>query len=223
MHERVGHVSVSRCAELLAQAGDPIDRSALTRYCDRHGLKLGRQGRAAMVDFETVLDHRRANYTREVMSGGSAGASPAPSVAPPASNITPIPPRDDPARGLKEIQLRQALREEAIAEERLTAVAEVDAGAAEAIAVLRAAFAQAGSEQAEQIAADLQLPSEKVRPLRAALRRFARIGQDRFAQSLATALAAGNETDSEAHARLTRLAAEAVRLRARPMRTAVAA
>ncbi|PHY12713.1 hypothetical protein CSW58_10790 [Caulobacter sp. B11] len=58
MHGKIGPVSVARCAELLTAGGDKIDRSALSRYCDSHQLKLGKVGREMMVDFETVSDHR---------------------------------------------------------------------------------------------------------------------------------------------------------------------
>lgn len=216
----VGLVSVARCAELLTAAGDSIERSALSRYCDKHGLKQGR-AKGTRVDFETVRAHRAANYTREVMSGRPVAATPAsPSAqaleAPAAAQVVRIPERDDPARGLKEIQLRAAQREEAEAEGRLTHVAEVDAGAAEAIVEMRAAFAESRGPSAEHLAAELGLPPEKVRVLRAALRRYDRVGQERFAARIARALQDVNrEGPDEAQTRLARLAAMAVRLRGR--------
>lgn len=217
MHDAVGAVSIARCAELLTLADDKIDRSALSRYCDTHGLKLGSRGRAVLVDFETVRDHRRSNYTREVMSGQASSAAPAqvqPAPAPAPTNVTPLPARDDPQRELKQVQLRDALRKEAADEGLTTPTAEVDAGAADAIAALRAAFAQAATEQADLVAAELHLPSEQVRPLRAALKRFARLGQERFAQVIARTIADANEPETEAYRRLTVLTAHAIRLRA---------
>ncbi len=219
---RVGLVSVARCAELLTAAGDSIERSALSRYCDKHSLKQGR-AKGTRVDFETVQAHRAANYTREVMSGRpvapvlAPAALPLEAVAPPApaGAVVKIPDRDDPARGLKEIQLRQAQRDEAEAEGRLTHVADVDAGAAEAIVEMRAAFAEARATAAEHLAAELGLPPEKVRTLRAAFKRYDRVGQDKFAARIARALQDVNrESPSDAQARLAALAALAVRLRA---------
>ena len=215
----VGLVSVARCAKLLTEAGDPIERSALSRYCDKHGLKQGR-AKGTRVDFETVQAHRAANYTREVMSGRPVAAAPpppSPQMAGPAvAQVVKIPDRDDPARGLKEIQLRAAQREEAEAEGRLTHVAEVDAGAAEAIVEMRAAFAESRGPSAEHLAAELGLPPEKVRTLRAALRRYDRVGQERFAARIAKALQDVNrESPDEAQARLNTLAAMAIRMRGR--------
>lgn len=216
MHdEKIGLVSIARCAELLTAVKDRIDRSALSRYCDSHGLKRGQQGRAVLVDFEEVREHRSANYTREVMSGQTSGL-PLEVASRPAATVTAIPSREDLTRGLKEVQLRQALREEAEAEGQLTVTAEVDAGAADAIAALRASFAQVAGECAEKAAADLHLPSEAIRPLRSHFRTFARLGQERFAQTLAASLSDANEPGTEAHARLIALTAHALRLRGRP-------
>ena len=213
MHDAVvGRVSIARCAELLTAAGDTIERSALSRYCDTHGLKVGRQGRATLVDFEAVREHRSSNYTREVMSGQAVhGESPRPSAV-----VTPIPARDDPQRGLKEIQYRNALRDEAERDGHLTPTGEVDAGAADAIAAMRAAFAQAASEAADKLAADLHLPADQVRTIRSHMKRYGRVGQERFAQVMAATIADANEPAAEAYQRLSVLTAHAIRLRSRP-------
>ena len=223
MHGKIGPVSVARCAELLTAGGDKIDRSALSRYCDSHQLKLGKVGREMMVDFETVSDHRAANYTRSVMSGEAGSGSPLtvepaprpiPARSPSASTKpTPVLPMDE-HRQLKAIRVRRELRDEALQEGKLTDVSEVDAGAAEAIVEMRAAFAEVRGDLAERLAADLGLPPEKVRTVRAAFKRYDRVGQDRFAVRISRALAAGNESAGDALDRLTALAAYAVRLRA---------
>ncbi|MCY1649086.1 hypothetical protein OVA11_19100 [Caulobacter sp. SL161] len=222
----IGRVSVARAAELLTAAGDVIERSALSRYCDAHSLKLGKVGREVMVDFEAVRDHRKNNYTRSVMSGEALHSVPATEAAPPTPNPTSAA-RDEPVkldehRQLKAVQLRRELREEAAEEGKLTDVAEVDAGAAEAIVEMRAAFVEVRADFAERLAAELGLPSEKVRTLRAALKRYDRVGQDRFATRIGKALAAGNESTGEALDRLMTLAAHAVRLRAGKANAAVA-
>lgn len=211
------HVSVSRCAEMLAAAGDVIDRSALSRYCDTHGLKLGRVGKEVMVDYEAVRAHRADNYQRQVMSGGVElpPANPVREMAPPAplATVTAIPERSDPARELKQLELRRRQREEAIEEGQLTGVAEIDAGAAEAIVEMRSAFAAARADFAERLGAELGIQPEKVRVLRAGLKRFERAGQTRFAERMARTLAAVNEAPSQALDRLNVLAGHAMRLR----------
>jgi hypothetical protein len=224
-----GRVSIARAAELLTAAGDEIERSALSRYCDTHQLKLGKVGREVLVDFEAVQAHRLQNYTRQVMSGSElatpvarpaeldveAAAQPAASTAPPAT-VTAIPAPDDPQRQLKAYELRKALRQEALEEGTLTVVAEVDAGLAEAVTTMRAAFAEVRNELAESAAAQLGVPPEKVRLLRAVLKRHERAGQERFAIRVATLLQESSDPASDAHARLMALAAHAVRLRRRP-------
>lgn len=199
------HVSIAECARLLTAAGDKIDRSALSRYCDTHGLKTA-QG----VEFAAVQAHRAGNYQREVMAGGQqlplAPVAPAPSTS---AVIQSMPEH----RQLKAVALRQALREEAEEEGRLTPTDQVDAGAAEAIVEMRAAFAAVRADFAERVAAELQLPPDKVRALRAALKRFERVGQERFAKRIGQALRSGNETEGEALARLQSLTWIANRLR----------
>lgn len=218
----IGLVSIARCAELLSETGDRIDRSALSRYCDTHGLKLPKDGKIVPVDFETVQAHRIKNYTRELQSGQPlASAARAPAPAPRLSLVEPAAALSANAvvasmpehRGLKAVQLRSALREEALAEERLTPTDQVDGGAADAIVEMRAAFAAERAEVAERLAAELGLAPEKVRVLRAGLKRYDRIGQDRFARRIAQALRAGNETEGEAVERLRTLSWVAAKLR----------
>jgi hypothetical protein len=229
MHGTIGPVSVARCAELLSANGDKIDRSALSRYCDAHGLKGERVGREVKVNYEAVAAHRAANYTREVMSGAALEAPAVPVAAAPAQADLGLiaPAATAPAmsptaqiasmaehRGLKAVQLRQALRDEAKAEGLLTVVAEVEAGIAEAIVEMRTVFANVNEDVAERLAAELGLPPERVRVVRAAFKRFAQLGQERFAARMAKAVAAGNEPAGEVRDRLKVLAANAVRLRA---------
>lgn len=205
------HVSIADCAKMLTEAGDKIDRSALSRYCDTHGLKVGKEGRSTLVDFEAVKAHRAGNYQREVMSGGQLPLAPvAPVPAPTAQAVIASMPEH---RQLKAVALRQALREEAEEEGRLTPTDQVDAGAAEAIVEMRSAFAAVRADFAERLAAELQLPPDKVRTLRAGLKRFERVGQERFARRIAQALRAGNETQGAAIDRLRALTWLANRLR----------
>lgn len=214
MHDqKVGVVSIAECAKLLTEAGDKIDRSALSRYCDTHGLKLEKVGKAQPVDFEAVKAHRAGNYQREVMSGQQLPLAPAPAPVAPAPSVNAIVASMEEHRGLKAVKLRRELREEAEEEGRLTPTDQVDAGAAEAIVEMRAAFAAVRADHAERLAAELQLPPEKVRILRAGLKRYERIGQERFVKRIAKALRSGNESEGEALARLMNLTWVANRLR----------
>lgn len=214
MSDLNGRVSISKCAVLLTAAGDRIDRSALSRYCDAHGLKLAQLGKAVLVDFASVRAHRAENLQREVMSGQ---AVPSPQAAPvlAAASANQVVSSMPEHRELKAVALRHALREEAKEEGLLTETAEAEAGAAEAIVQMRSAFAAERTVLAEKMVARLGLKPEHVRPIRDFLRQYDRLGQTRFAQVMAKALADGNEETSEAHLRLTALAAASMRLRAR--------
>lgn len=226
MSDLIGRVSISRCAELLTLAGDRIDRSALSRYCDAHGLKLPQEGKVVPVDFEAVRAHRAENYQREIMSGQAVPVAAAPVVMLP---VTPVasPPAVAPTsvnavvasmpehRELKAVALRQALREEAREEGLLTETAEAEAGAAEAVVEMRTAFAAARTTLAETMVARLGLKPEHVRPVREFLRQYDRQGQTRFAQAMARALADGNDSDGDAYERLTTLAAVSMKMRSR--------
>lgn len=95
-------VSISECAKRLTDLGQPIDRSALSRYCDEHGLKVGKVPgiRGVAVDFNRVKEHRELNYQRHLMAGGEA-ETPAPvevsSPAPVVRAPEPIAAEDEPA------------------------------------------------------------------------------------------------------------------------------
>lgn len=218
--QRIGPVSLARCAELLTAAGDKIDRSALSRYTDRHSLKLPRQGKEQLVDFETVQAHRSENYTREVQSGTpvpvvAAAAQPAPA---PGGSMTQQVLQLSEHRELKAIQVRRELREEAKEEGLLTEVAEVEAGAADAIVALRTAFAADRGALAETIVARFGLKPEDVRPMRDILRRYDRKGQEAFAGAMAKLLVEGYEETGDTLERLQLLAAVSIRMRARRSR-----
>lgn len=222
MGDLIGRVSISRCAELLTAAGDRIDRSALSRYCDAHGLKLPKVGREVMVDFEAVRTHRAENFQREVMSG-----QPVPAAVLPMPAVTPEPPQPQQLspmaqiasmtehRELKAIAVRAALRAEAKEEELLTETAEAEAGAAEAIVEMRTAFAATRTDLAEVMVARLGLKPEHVRPVRDFLKQYDRKGQHRFAEAMARLLKQGNDESGEALERLQTLAAVSMRMRAR--------
>ncbi|MDP1738903.1 MAG: hypothetical protein Q8L23_15860 [Caulobacter sp.] len=220
MSDLIGRVSISKCAELLTAAGDRIDRSALSRYCDAHGLKLAKEGKSVPVDFEAVRAHRSENLQRELMSGQPVPA-PAPlqlvqaQAAPSANAVIASMPEH---RELKAIAVRRELRDEAREEGLLTEVAEAEAGAAEAIVEMRTAFAAIRGGTAETMVARLGLKPEHVRPIRDMLKQYDRAGQGRFAQAMARLLTEGNEETGDAVERLTALAAVSMRFRARRSR-----
>lgn len=205
-------VSVSECARMLCLAGDQVTQSALSRYCDLHSLKLHKSGRSVLVDFESVRRHRAENYTRAVMSGR------------PGADLAPVPDPGpqlpDPSRELKRIQVRRELRDEAVAEGKLTPVHEVEAGIADAVVSLRSAFAAERPSAAERLAAALAIPPEKIRLIRAAFKDFERLGQARFSGELLKLVPVAGETSGETADRLTALSEMSLRLRSGRLKTA---
>lgn len=229
-------VSISRCAELLTEAGDAIERSALSRYCKQHGLKGPKRGRTVYVNYEAVRRHRAENYTREVMSGQAIAGSvaPAPATAAPAApTLTVIDGRGaeddpaggqavaslDPARRLKEAQARKAERELEELEGKLVRIDEVDAGLADAISVFRSTSSANLKNAVDKIIADLELDSSLKRPLRVHVRRYVRDSEAAFAGAMAKITAEAREQESAARRRLTILAAHAARLRGGVLRS----
>ena len=69
-------VSLKRARELLAERGDLVGQSALSRYVTQYADALDPQkdGRETTIDFETLIQHRSENINRAAsMSVFSAG------------------------------------------------------------------------------------------------------------------------------------------------------
>ena len=203
-------VSITEAAEILSKEGDKIDRSSLSRYCDAHGLKRGKRGRSVVVDLDQVRAHRRANYTREVMSGRSLDAAQAQSEGAPEAALSPtagegasLPPQSpavgvvqdvdqdeasadqtvlalDPARRKKTADAERAEIELAKIKGMIADAAEIEAGLADAVAAMRQTFGATAKVFAADAVVELGLGADRARELAVILKRYARQGEGRF-------------------------------------------
>jgi hypothetical protein len=168
-------VSLARARELLAEQGDLIGQSSLSRYVSKYADAIDpqRDGRELTVDFEMLAKHRAENINR---------AATAPSSAPPSASIL----KGRAAEGALNIKAQRQLRELDIAERisALTPTSEVRAAAAEAVAALRNSFALAVNDSASGIAHAFNLEARLVRPF---LKAFEKNGLDAFARALVVA------------------------------------
>lgn len=220
-------ISVTACAARLSASGDVITSQGLGKYCKAHGLIRARgkgRGKPALVDLDEVARHRRENYTREVMTGAASGARAAttPSLVidnpPPAPSATPAQLGD--AQRLKKVQADKAELELQKELGQLTPIHEVDAGLAELFAAMRSAQKAALGGWAERATADLGLPADRLRQVRALGRALTRAADQAF-YTEAVRLASQTRDDASAtRHRLERLAAIAHRLRAQDARAA---
>ena len=223
-------VSIAECARRLAKIGDPVERSALSRYCDSHNLKIGSGSRPKVV-FEDVVK-ARSSYQREVMSGRpgpdltASPQNPAPiraentNIADPADQMLH---RNDPSRRKKAAEADKAEIELAKTRGELVAMAEVDAGMADAIAQMRQSLEAGLSDSADQLAAELRLPPEDARTIKTHMKAFVREAQAKFSGACAEVSRdltadARPETVRSARRRLRELAARAQMMRRRPER-----
>ncbi|MGH6845947.1 MAG: hypothetical protein ACREC0_00490 [Methylocella sp.] len=166
----LGLVNLTAAAKFLAQTGDNDDRSSLSRYIAKYSHTLTPRivGRETVLDFETLLKHRRENIrlsslaTDAVLAGGRNRAEEG------AANLRA-------QRRLRELDLSQR-------EGRLVPKAAVENAARSAIVTLRSAFALAVIDVADKIAAATGTDS---RVIRVHLREFEKIGLGRFAEDLA--------------------------------------
>jgi hypothetical protein len=191
-------VDITTAAALFTRAGKPVDRTNLGRFIATRNFPVKQDGRRRLVNARELFDAYRTDFSRQVMSGESTGAAP-------ASKSNPK---------LREAELRAQSLELDLAERlrKVVPVEEVASAQAEAIAQLRAAYAQAVSDQAEALLIELALPAHKLATIKAGLKRFARIGQEKFAQALAPLISAQGDIVDSARIRLDRITELAVNL-----------
>ncbi len=124
-------VSLRRARELLAERGDRIEQSTLSRYVSKYADAIDpqRDGRETTVDFEALAKHRSENINRTEPAASS-----------PASTSIKRGRADESALN---IRAQRQMRELEIAERigALTPTREVRSAAAEAVSALRNAFA----------------------------------------------------------------------------------
>jgi len=168
-------VNLRRARELLAERGDVVDQSTLSRYVTKYADDLNpiRDGRETTIDFETLVLHRHENINR---------AASAPSSAPASVSIS----KGRANEAALNIRAQRQMRELEIAERigALTPTREVRAAAAEAMSALRNAFALALNDSAAVIANVCGVEPRVVRPH---LKAFEKKGLDAFARALVVA------------------------------------
>jgi hypothetical protein len=168
-------VNLARARDLLAEQGDIVGQSSLSRYVAKYAddLHPERDGRELTVDFERLAQHRREN------------------ISPPASAPSSSPASVSVSKGRAHeaslnIRAQRQMRELEIAERigALTSTREVRAAAAEAMSALRNAFALSLNDSAAALAHAFNIEPRLVRPY---LKAFEKGGLDAFARALVVA------------------------------------
>jgi len=213
-------ISITACAKVLNSQGSVITSQGLGKYCKAHELIRGRgegRGKPALVDLEEVIAHRKENFTREVMTGEASGTKQKPTLALAANNPAPAndeePARLGDAQRLKRVQADKAELELEREIGNLTSTDAVDAGIAEAISAQRSAAMATLSTWAERLSAELGLPSENVRQIRAAGKTLLNEAQQAFCDEAAKIATKTRREEISTRARQWHLAAIAHRLR----------
>lgn len=158
----------------LAQRGDHVSKSALSRYLKQHAeaLPVEREGRDLFLDFEQLARHRAENIRL-------VDAAPRPAVRSAGS-----PRSSSQAEGAaRKVTAEAEIKELQLAKEKglLTPTAEVQEAARDAVTQLRAALELAVNQAAEQIASRLGGEARLVRPL---LKNMVRAGLEEFARAM---------------------------------------
>jgi hypothetical protein len=165
-------VNLRRARELLAELGDRVGQSSLSRYVAKYAdaLDPSRVGRELTINFEALIRHRSENINR---------AAAAPSSSPASVSVS----KGRAAEAALNIRAQRQMRELEIAERigALTPTREVRAAAAEAVSALRNAFALSLNDSAAALAHAFDLETRLVRPH---FKAFEKNGLDAFARAL---------------------------------------
>ncbi|WP_243368878.1 hypothetical protein [Microvirga solisilvae] len=188
-------VSITEAASRLSAAGDPVDRSTLSRYLKQHAeaLPLKPSGKSNLVDFNALLAHRGENIRIRSMP---AEIRPARAASSPVHGRFAGSQSDGAAR---KAQADAELKEMDLAERRrqLTPVSEVDQAGRDSVALMMSAFERA--IETEAASAALKYGWDE-RAVRAAFKTFSRRGLDVFHREMLDRLDAlrRNRDDEEA-------------------------
>ena len=171
MKNSINEVSLSEAVERLAELGDDVKISTLSRYVTKYAdaIQPKKRGKELVLDFEVLVSHRRENINLAQPPGQTAAQKIAGS-------------RSDEAA--QNIRAQRLLRELDLAERAgtLTPTCEVEEAAHAAVGMLRGAFGLALNDTAEAIAA---LTGVEARLIRPHLRAFEKKGLDAFLLALA--------------------------------------
>lgn len=168
-----GTVNLTRAAELLTDAGDPVTRSTLSRYVKNHADALNPtiESGQTFVDYEALAAHRRENIRLDLSDKSSISLERSEE-----SNRA-----DEVARNVR----AQRLSRELDLAERVKLLIprrEVEEAAIAAVTSMRNALALAQTEIAEQIGAAVGCEPRLIRPH---LRAFERVALETFVKDLA--------------------------------------
>ncbi|MBX8803222.1 hypothetical protein HBA92_21065 [Ochrobactrum sp. MR28] len=173
-------ISISDAAQRLTAMGDLVERSTLSRYIKQHSeaIEVREEGKARLVEFETLVTHRSENIRIRV-------APPITRTAAVRGNANPAPrfsgsQSDGAAR---KAQADAELREMDLAERRkiLTKTAEVDQAGRDAIALMQSAFERA--IETEAASASVKFGFDE-RTMRIVFKTFMRRGLEVFNQTI---------------------------------------
>ncbi|WP_404291522.1 hypothetical protein ACD578_05330 [Microvirga sp. RSM25] len=170
-------ISITEAAARLTAAGDPVDRSTLSRYLKQHAeaLPLRPAGKSNLVDFTALLAHRGENIRLRSLP---ADVRPAPgrSYADPGSPRFLGSQSNGTARKANaDAELREM--DLALRRKQLAPVSEVDQAGRDAIALMQSAFERAVETEAATLAMKYGWDE---RTVRLALKTFMRRGLDVF-------------------------------------------
>lgn len=169
-------ISITEAASRLTAAGDPVDRSTLSRYLKHHSeaLPLRPDGKSNLVEFGALKVHRSENIRLL-----------APASAPRAASL-PVAPRGASTQSeasARKLAADAEMREMDLALRRgqLVPTSEVDRAGREAVGLMQSAFDQALEREASKSA--LKYGWDE-RTLRLVLKDYQRRGLDIFNREL---------------------------------------
>jgi len=171
-------ISITEAAARLTAAGDPVDRSTLSRYLKQHAeaLPLRPDGKSNLVDFEKLAAHRAENI--RLRTGQAAMRVPAAGRSYPDPGLARF--SGSQVNGAaRKANADAELREMDLAERRgqLTPVSEVDQAGRDAIALMQSAFDRAIETEAATLAMKYKWDE---RTVRLALKTFSKRGLEVF-------------------------------------------
>lgn len=165
-------LSITDAAARLSEAGDPVDRSTLSRYLTQHAeaLPTRREGKSNLIELGALVVHRRENIRLRRPSPPSR----------PAGRDVGRPGRGTQSDGLaRKVNAEADIKEMDLAQRRgsLTPTAEVDQAGRNAIALMQAAFERAVETEAATLSVRYGWDE---RITRIALKGFAKRGLEVF-------------------------------------------
>ncbi|SFF54592.1 hypothetical protein SAMN05216566_12533 [Aureimonas phyllosphaerae] len=174
MSEEGTWVSITDAAAALAETGDAVDRSTLSRYLKQHAeaLPLKRAGQSNLVELGALMAHRGENIRlrNPVHTGSALGRPPAPSRRFAGSQSDGIARKANADAEMKEMDLAHRRRH-------LTVTGEVDRAGREALALMQSAFDRAVESEAASLSVRYGWDE---RTVRLALKTFSKRGVEVF-------------------------------------------